>query len=510
MRTIGPITLAVFLLGGAVHAQVVATNATVRQISLEDCIEMGLRHNLSLQIERLNPRVQRLTLEGSYGSYDPVFSFRGQQNFSSSPGGYDPDINLTTPATGNWTENFSTGFQGTTPTGMRYELSGSVVRTSGKDPIFDETTRQYITFDRPFSYRSDIGLSFTQPLLKNFWIDGTRMQIKLNKKQLKISELILLQQVMNIVRSVEQAYYDLIYTRENVKVQQLALQLATRLVTENKRKVEIGTLAPLEEKQAESRAADALASLIEASNLVARAQNTLKGLITENYYLWHNVELQPTAQLSATPEIFNLSASWNLALETRPDYSQLKQELEKQNIVLKYRYNQLFPELDLIGSVGRSGLDTTMGGSFDALKNDDNPRWGGGALLTFPLTFRSDRANYKIAKEYVRQALLRLKQLEQQIVIEIDDAVKTAKSNLERVEATRQARVFAEAALDAEKKKLDSGKSTSFVVLSLQRDLTAAQSSEIRALVEYNKALADLYFKEGTNLRRNRVQVDVR
>jgi HAE1 family hydrophobic/amphiphilic exporter-1 len=101
-----------------------------------------------------------------------------------------------------------------------------------------------------------------------------------------------------------------------------------------------------------------------------------------------------------------------------------------------------------------------------------------------------------------------VKQLHQQILIEVEDAVGTAQGNFQRVAATREARLAAEAAYDAEVKKLENGKSTSFNVLSLQNDLTTARSEEIRALADYNKALGELYFREGSILDKRRITVE--
>jgi outer membrane protein TolC len=102
---------------------------------------------------------------------------------------------------------------------------------------------------------------------------------------------------------------------------------------------------------------------------------------------------------------------------------------------------------------------------------------------------------------------LQLKQLQQRIMITIEDGIASAQTSFQRAQATREAREFAEAALDAEQKKLESGKSTSFEVLRLQRDLTTARSSEIRALADYNIALARLAQSEGSTLERRRVNV---
>jgi outer membrane protein TolC len=116
---------------------------------------------------------------------------------------------------------------------------------------------------------------------------------------------------------------------------------------------------------------------------------------------------------------------------------------------------------------------------------------------------------HKANKAAMEQTVLGLKQTEQNIMVEIDNAVKLAETSYRRVDATRQARAYAEAALEAEQKKLENGKSTSFVVLQLQRDLTSAQSEEILALTEYNKSLAALARSEGTTLERHAINFEI-
>ena len=156
---------------------------------------------------------------------------------------------------------------------------------------------------------------------------------------------------MSTVTTVEQAYYDLIYARENVTVQEKAVELATQLVVENKKRVEVGALAPLDEKQAEAQAASSQAALIAARSALAVQENTVKQLITDDYAASAAVELQPTAPLSAPVQVFDRQISWSKGLTQRPDLLQAKLDVERQGITLKYNYNQLFPELDLVGSL---------------------------------------------------------------------------------------------------------------------------------------------------------------
>jgi outer membrane protein TolC len=484
------------------------TNGPVRPISLQESIQLALQHNLGLQIERLSPQIARFDLAGSYSYYDPVFTLRGEQSFNSSPGGFNPTLSIPTPPNDTWTEHFSAGFTGRTPSGMQYDLGSDLTRTSGTFPGGTNALGGFDIIDRGFQYRPNVGINITQPLLRDFWTDSARTGIKVNKKLIKIAEYGFEFQVMTIVNSVQQAYFDLIFARENVKVQEKALELAQRLLDENNKRVEIGTIAPLDARQAQSQRATALADLILAQNTYAGSANVLKSLLTDKYTEWHGIRLEPTENLLAIPESFNVAESWNKALKMRPDYNQLKEELERQNLILKFDYNQLFPSLDLVGSYGRNGLSGTLGSAVDQIGNGDFPRWSGGAVLTVPLWRNKERYQYKHDKAAQQQALLRLKKLEQDVIVQVDDTITRARSDYQRIQATREAREFAEAALQAEQTKLENGKSTSFVVLQLQSNLTKARSAEIQALADYQKSLSEFYFREGTTLERNKIMVN--
>jgi outer membrane protein TolC len=197
-------------------------------------------------------------------------------------------------------------------------------------------------------------------------------------------------------------------------------------------------------------------------------------------------------------------------LTLRPDFLQEQLDLERLGFILKFNRNQLYPQLDLIGSYGFSGAQREYGGVFGDIRRGNSPFYSYGAVLTVPLGNKTARSNYKISKAEQQQALVRLQKLEQSIMLQIEDAVNLAKTNFERVGTTREARLFAEAALQAEQTKLENGKSTSFFVLQLQRDLTAARSAEIQALADYNRALAQLALREGSVFERNNLHVETK
>jgi HAE1 family hydrophobic/amphiphilic exporter-1 len=195
----------------------------------------------------------------------------------------------------------------------------------------------------------------------------------------------------------------------------------------------------------------------------------------------------------------------------RPDLLQAKLDIERQGVNIKYNYNQLFPELDLVGTYGRNAAGfPDYGSALGQIREGTLPYYSYGGVLTFPIGNTGARAAYKSSKLTMEQMVLTLKKLEQTIMVQIDNDIKQAESSYQQVAATRTAREYAAAALDAEQKKLDSGKSTTYTVLQMQRDLTTARGNEIQALDNYNKALSQLSLDEGSTLQRLSINIEVK
>jgi outer membrane protein TolC len=491
------------VLAGAGLAALAQTNAPqVRKLSLEDCIQSALQKNLDLQIARYNPPLATLTLAGAYAGYNPNFTVAGTHNFSMAAGGYSAQLETLqegTTANGN---SFNSSVGGLLPWGLNYSLSGNV------SEFYGSSGPSQSSFDQAGGLA---GVTLTQPLLKNFWIDQTRMNIRVAKNRVKYSELGLKLQIMQTVTTVETAYYDLIYDRENVTVQQKAVELAKQLVVENSTRVKVGTLAPLDEQQAEAQAASSEAALIAAKSALAVQEHLVKQLITDQYSQWAGLSLEPSGTLAAPRQFFNLQDSWSKGLTQRPELLQAKLDIEKQGVTLKYNFNQLFPELDLLGTYGHTaGGYSEFSSALGQIREGSLPYYSYGGQLTFPIGNTGARAAYKSSKLVKEQLVLTLKKLQETIMMAIDNDIKQAEAGFQQVAATRAATEYAAAALDAEQKKLDSGKSTTYTVLQMQRDLTTARGNEIQALDGYNKALAQLSLDEGTTLDRLHLQVEVK
>ncbi len=516
------------------------TNASVqsRELSLQDCIELALKHNLDLKIDRYNPELQLFGLEAYYGYYDPTLNLSGQHDHSLSgeqlvSGGFSvagskrDDDSFSGNLTGYLPSGASYTFGTLSPIVNAYGISGTTVNDTNRPLFATATSALDLSNNVPFTlFRTNfaqvpgvapfessggqVGINVSQPLLRNLWIDQNRLNIRVAKNRLKYSEQALRLQIMQIITTLEQAYFDLIYDRENVLVQEKAVELAERLVAENRKKLEVGTLAPLDLQSAEAQAASSRAAVILARSQLGTQERVVKQLITDEYSTWASLELIPAGTLAAQPPIVNLQDSWSKGLTDRPEILEAKLDVERAGIQLKYSRNQLFPELDVFATAGYAGAGKEFSDALHNIEERNLPFYTYGGRFSFPLSNTSARNNYKSAKASLEQVVLTLKKLEQTVMIAIDNDIGTIRANFDQVHATRTAREYQEAALDAEQKKLESGKSTTYTVLQVQRDLTTARGAEIQALDAYNKSLSQLSIDEGSTLERLGVKFEVK
>ena len=498
------------LLFWAIAAQA-QTNKT-QPLTLEQAIQMAIEHNLSLKIQRYIPELDQFNLGAIYGAaYEPAFNTTDKFSYGDNPGRiFNANGNPSPPQIVK-DQNYQFGIGGAgggyalTPWGLQYSLSTTLDKSAVQS--FDSNGLPLAPFTQD---TATAGLNLIQPLLKNFWIDSSRASILVAKKTIQYDELGFMLAVMTNISATEQAYYELSYAFENVLVQSNAVVLAEQLVAENRRKVRAGVLTDLDVAQSLSQLASSQASLLAARQLVIQDENNLKSLITDKYKDLYDVQLVPADKLLAVPEMFDLEGSWQTAMTRRPDLLQAKTSVERLDVNRRLQKNQLFPELNLTGSYGRTGLAGNLGDAYGGIRADSFPNYSYGAILSVPLGNQAARNNYKAAKASIEQAQAVYQLVEQNVLIQIQNTIEKAKSDLAQTKATRDARDYADQALQAEQRKLlVAGTSTSFIVLQLQSNLTAARSAEIRALANYNEDLAQLAQFEGTILERHHLTVKI-
>ncbi|MBM3845340.1 MAG: TolC family protein [Verrucomicrobia bacterium] len=370
----------------------------------------------------------------------------------------------------------------------------------------------------PFDqYGANVGFTrLTQPLLRDFWIDSQRHAIQIARLNRGISDLEFERQVSVVLNNVQRFYYDLIAAEENMKSAYSAYGAARQLAEDTRREVEIGSKAPLADKEAESTAQLRLADYYSAMHRRNTAENQLKALTGRKFRDQYDARLVPDEKLFRIERRpVDLQESWKSGLERRPDYRAYFLRTDQERINVRFARNQIYPNLDVEGGYSRGGVDTTvtginqgsLGGAFHDIRRNSQPSHGYGVTLSTPLTLRRERYALKRAKSQQEQALLELESVEQSILVEIDTTISLIRSSNMRIQATRAAREAAEQSVDAETKRLARGVSTPTQVLQLQDRLIRAQSDEVNALLDYNKALSDLDLQDGSILERNKVQI---
>ena len=478
-------------------------------LSLREAVALALEHNLDLKVFRLNPVISEYDRRALYGVYDPTFNAGfAHSERNNPPGGINLNTGNPTPGTESKVDNINAGLSGYLPTGLKYGFTGNAAENQVTTP-FPLGTNSFgqPTFGRRSSdtWSSAAAFTATQPLLRDLWIDGSRLQIKLGRRNVEFSELGFERQMMDIVNRTEQAYYQLVAAREAVRVGESDVAVKKQFYEEQQQRVKVGVLAPLEEKLAQAELGKSESALINYRGQAVDAETILKVLIYDDFVRRLDTRLEPSDRLLALPASFELIDAFKEAMEKRPDLQQFRVLLERAQIQLKYTYNQLFPRLDLTGTLGYNGLALNTGGALDQIAQQRYEQSSVGIALSFPLWRQADRNIHKAARESKAQAIYALAQQEQIVQEQVDFEVRLIRTYWAQIPYTREVTIAEQAALEAEKKKLEAGKSTSFQVLKIATDLTTAQVNEIKAILIYNQALSELSFRKGTTLERWRI-----
>jgi outer membrane protein TolC len=506
--------LAWLALCGALIASGQTTNLPVnrRSISLRECFDLALRQNVDLQIEHISAGIAHNNLTGAYGAYIPTFTFGYKRALDNESAGVDWKKQNPYLPFELYTDTTVSELNGRLPFGLSYDFGTTIYNNNGRTD-FSSNPDQAIDYPNGIrqtnEYSAQTAVTLRQHLLKDFWIDQDRSTLLIRRKELKISQQALRFEIMKTVLGVELGYYDLIAAREQIRVEEKALELRQQLLNETKRRVQVGDLPPLDTDQAETQLQTTLTALTAAREAFVTRGNILKSVLTDNFKEWAEVDLQPSEELLAIPQTYTRSESFSRALKNRPDLEEARLAIEKNEVAIKFRKNQLFPNLDLIGRYGSSGSQPDFGTAMSDTFHYRYPDYFYGVVVSFPLSNLKERADYRNSQAFKKIAELQLKKAEQEVLLQVADFVNRLQSRFSQVTSTRKARTYAEAALGAEQKKLQNGLSTTFIVLQLQETLTSAQTAEILALAEYNKVLAQLAFAEGTTLERHHLTIEL-
>ncbi|HLC21419.1 MAG TPA: TolC family protein [Candidatus Methylomirabilis sp.] len=473
------------------------------RLALREAVLLALKNNLDIAIANYNPKITAEGIIIAKAVFDPVASLTADANRTKSP-----TANVLAAATENTLTTKNVDLNASLTQALPFGASYTLGLTNNRL----DTSSAFANINP--SYKPVLTLSVTQNLLKNFGVDVNTAPIKIARTNQAISVTQLRQQANQVITNVHNGYWNLVFAIENLEVQKRSLRLARELEDLNKARVRAGVAAPVEVTQAEAQAAAQVQNVILAEKAIKDAEDQLKLIINipDGERIWTRTIVPADA---APFEVAPVSdeAAIQEALEKRPEYAAAKLTLQNTDINLRVARNQLLPSLQLQGSLGLNGLnelDKGLGSSYSGLTgltSGDFTSWSAALVLSYPLGNRSARSAFVQARLTDDQARVSLLNLKRQIISQVREAVRRIEADVRRVEATRAARALAEEQLRVERKRLEAGVTTTFNVLSFQRDLAAAQASEIQAITTYNQDLANLEFVKGTILEANRLEL---
>ncbi|HTA45786.1 MAG TPA: TolC family protein [Bryobacteraceae bacterium] len=455
--------------------------------------------------------------------YDPALSVQLAGQHSSTPEAGILSSGSTSLTSNNFTGNV--GYQQGFSTGAQI--------SAGFQNLYQQLNN-ITNVLQPYTL-SSLGLTVTQPLLRSYGSDVNQRFIHIAKNNEKISDYVFQQQAISTVFGVIRLYDDLVSLIADERVKQETLTTAQRLLEDNKNKVDQGTLAPIEATRAQAQVASAQQDLINSDGYVRQQELILKNVLTRNWGddpMVHDARIVPTDTLTIEPLPTQTPAELAaMALQNRPEYQAAVLQLTNTQISLKGTRNELLPELDLVGGFQFSGLAGGLNSSLEqSLANPQNisvPGVGGnygtvidqivkgqyptvsfGINLTLPIRNRVAQADVARDELQVRQTQVRLKQLENQIRNEVEDALIALQRTRAAYEAATLTTRLQEESLAIEQEKFDVGLSTNFLVIQYQSYVAQARSTEVAALDAYAKAKDQYERSVGLTLNIHNVSID--
>jgi outer membrane protein TolC len=495
----------------------------VVRLGLDDAVRFALERNLDIQVQRLNPQINDISVASIQSVYNPNLTSTISTQTNTQAG--NSTLSGTNAAgqtviAGNNT--FNGGIAQSIPWGggaVALQINNNRTTTTSLNSLINPT------------YNANWSGQYTQPLMKNFRIDSTRQQLAVARINRDISDVQLKASITNTLTNVRNAYWDYVFATQAVEVQQRSLDLANKLVQDNQTRVEVGTMAPIDVVQAQSEQATRRQTLVQAEATRRTTELALKRLIVGGTQdaNW-NASLDPTDRPEFRPEPIDVEGAVRRALSARTDLTIAHKNVESNDVTMKLLRNQLLPQADLVaryGIVGRGGTGITRSGTglgagqsvitntipggfadaFSTMFGNDYPTWNVTMNVTYPLGTSTAEANLARARIQLSQVEAQLKQVELQVATDVTNAAIQAQTTAEAVQAAQAARELAQKKLEAEQSKFEVGMSTNYFVVQAQRDLNDARNSELRVILNYRKALVEFERLQQTTLSNANITV---
>ncbi len=487
-------------------------------LTLREALALALDNNLNIAVRRYEPIVSEADILFERGVFEPTLSFAGSQQELTSLS-VDP-FTQSQPSVVNNIRAGSVTFSDPLSSGGRLTATfrGNMFRSG--DPRF--------AISPVFS--SDLILTYDQSLLRDFGFDVNKTGIRIARRNLSISESQFRQAVIDTINNVEKAYWDLKFALQDLEVKRHSMRLSQETMAQNKIRVEVGTMAPIEVTTAEAEVASRHQEVLLAENALENSRDLLLLRLNQpkTSPLWV-LPVNPVDEPPFDPEMtIDLEAAIQEAYANRPDLEQTQFLLENDEDIVARARNGLRMDLTARAQYQRSGLtgkntaqalDTDGDGIPDlfiparSLLNDSFSdaasqiydeifdSWLVSLNLAIPLGNKQAKARFLNARLRQEQRREFLDAQELDTVISVRNSARAVHNTVERVQAARVNVRLQRERLSAENKRYENGMTTTFNLFQFQDDLTQAESMVSLALVDYNKALSDLETAKGTLAR---------
>lgn len=464
---IAALFLPLFLFASAVHAQ------TGQSLTLEKAIQQALANNLNLKLRQEDVQVATGTRLAAEGKFDVFFEAEAlAQSEEQTPlilrGGDKEDTTV-------WNGAVSKLFETGTEVSLGYNNSRY---DSNLDGLLINP-----------SYNSGLVLGLRQPLLKGFGKEVQTAALRGAQKQLEASVFQVDSEAANLAADVKVAYWNFVFAKQNIDVQELSLKLAIKLVEETEAKINAGKLAQVEIYQPQSEVARREENLISAEREVGAAEDSLKLLLNSQDWL---TNYDPTDQPATEPIDLDLPTIIDNALQNRPDIKAADLASEAAKIEEQRSKDDIRPDLSLIGGIGVTGTDDNYGDSIGNSVNDPDNLWQIGINFSIPLSNAAAKGSYQQARANYSRAKTSAELLRQQIRRTVRTTIRDVELAIKALEATQKTSLATLKRLEAEQAKFDSGRATTFDVLAAQEAYAQALSQENLTKITYANILAEL------------------
>jgi len=509
------------------------------QLSLQDAIALALENSMDIVVQRYTPWMADVSLlktrAGGY-SYGTPGSISVGSTANLPTLYYDPFITQTISIADVKVPINNPFISGTGATSAFGLSSHSTTLNTQFQQSFDLGTYLSVAwnnnrassnaanFFNPY-VQSSLTVTLSQQLLAGAGRFVNRRNIIIAENNRKIADLAFAQQAITTTTNTVNAYWELAYARENVRVQQQAVTVAEKLYNDNKKQLEIGTMAPLDVTRAESELATDRTTLIVAQTTQLQDELVLKNFISKDPTASNllNVEIIPTdkPESPAAIEAASFEDAVKEAFQNRPDVKEQFFNLKNAEIDVRATKNALLPTATLglqyssSGLAGNSLTTTTPPVTvYDGFGTDQSqifhntfPVYAGQLTVNLPLRNRAAQADNIHAQLVQRQFEAQVQQIKNNAVLDVRNTTIALQQGRAQVESARKARELQQQTFDAEQKKYQLGASTVYQVILTQRDLITAQGTELRALANLAEAKANYERALGRTLQVNNVTI---